>query len=99
MAVPIRKLLGFVGETSTTLKAERSGETWMLKVQPQLGPQDSPATPLPFAFSVETVKLLRAETASPQPAVWPVFVAFVATPAALSVNVTSEEPTPQPVLP
>jgi len=71
----------------------------MLKVQPQLGPQVKPATPLPFAFSVETVKLLRVETESPHPAVWPVLVAFVATPAALSVNVTSEELTPQPVLP
>jgi len=99
MAVPIKKLLGLAGETSTTLKVERSGETWMLKVQPQLVPQVRPATPLPFAFSVETVKLLRVETASPHPAVWPVLVALVATPAALSVNVTREEPTPQPVFP
>src|SRR5882762_10746539 len=99
MAVPIRKLLGLDGETSTTLKLERSGETWMLKVQPQPGPQDKPATPLPLAFSDETVKLLPVETASPQPAVWPVLDAFVATPKPFSVNVTSEEPTPQPVLP
>jgi hypothetical protein len=55
MAVPSQKLRGSV--TSTRLNTSRLGATWIAKVNPQPGPQDKPAVPLPWESRAVIVKV------------------------------------------
>ena len=75
----------------------------MLNAQPHPAPQLKPAVPVPLALSVLTVKVLPVLTLPSvhgEPVVTcDVMVAFVAVPAAFSVNVTSMAWSPHPVFP
>ena len=97
-AMPAMKLLGFAVETSTMLNVERSGDTWILRFQPQPAPQLKLAVPLPLVAIVKTVKVWPVTVESPH---WPCdfIVAFVPVPAVLSVTLTSMLVKPHPVFP
>ena len=98
IATPERKFPGFAGSTSTTLNISRLRATWITNSQPQDGPQDKFALPLPSGFTVWTTKAMPVLTPSPQPEVCEWLVAMP-EPFASSVKVTRNEDQPQPVLP